>query len=131
MKLNILIVAMTLFPNAVFADKDTDILIEGCKQLASMYENRSKLNILNSLTLSPSDSLKAGYCKGTIETFVSFASVRTYRCGWYNNEICHEQRCSEFNWYNIARKIALTNPDSDINGSGSFDIEDVVISGCR
>ncbi|WP_221796210.1 hypothetical protein [Oceanobacter mangrovi] len=131
MKNTILMIVLTLFSGTSFANKETDYLIEGCKQLANMYDNRSDLNFLNNITLSPSDTLMAGYCKGVIDSFISFASVRAYRCGRYNNEYCQKQLCSESNWYNIAKKIALKEPESDIDYNESINVEDIIVSGCQ
>lgn len=117
MKHMIFMIVLTLFSGTSLANKEADYLIEGCKQLANMYNNRSDLNLLNSITLSPSDTLMAGYCRGVIESFVYF--VPAYKL------------CSSSDWYNIANKIALKNSRSDMNNDGYFDIKDIIISGCQ
>lgn len=131
MKKIILLLALVLMSTTSYADKDADRLIESCKQLANMYENRLDLNLLHGLTLSPSDTLMAGYCKGMLESFIFYRSVVLERCGRGYNQYCEKRLCRESDWYKVARKIALIDTEKDMNDDSVFDIEDVVLVGCR
>lgn len=128
----IAIIAIASFP--AIASPDIDRLLEGCKQAVTLNANKDEQRKVMQFVMSPADTLLAGYCKGVIESYVSYSSMRMYRCGYSNNRICEEKRCSTTNWYAIADSIgSLESIDvvTDLNGNYQRDVEDVLIYGCN
>ncbi|MEK9713839.1 MAG: hypothetical protein VW258_14845, partial [Thalassolituus sp.] len=96
-------------------------LLEGCKQAVTLHENKDERRTAMEFFMSPADTLLAGYCKGVIESYVSYSSTRGYRC-------------SKTNWYVIAKSIgSLVSQESvaDLNGNYQRDVEDALLYGCK
>lgn len=123
---------VSIFPTQ--ASPDIDRLLEGCKQAVTLNANKDEERALMQFVMSPADTLLAGYCKGVIESYVSYSSTRMYLCEYSNDRICEEKRCSKTNWYAIADSIgSLVSSKSvaDLNGNSQRDVEDVLIYGCN
>lgn len=126
------IIAMACFP--AIASPDIDKLLEGCKQAVTLHQNKDEQRTVMQFVMSPADTLLAGYCKGVIESYVSYSSTRIYRCGYNNNLICKEQRCSAKDWYIVADSIGSLKSSEDIpdlNGNKLRDVEDVLLHSCK
>jgi len=130
-----IMIAITVMASCpAIASPDIDRLLEGCKQAVTLNANKDEQRTVMQFVMSPADTLLAGYCKGVIESYVSYSSTRMYRCGYSNNRICEEKRCSTTNWYVIADSIgSLESIDVviDLNGNYQRDVEDVLIYGCN
>ena len=128
----IAIIAVASFPT--IASPDIDKLLEGCKQAVTLHENKDEHRTAMEFFMSPADTLLAGYCKGVIESYVSYSSTRMVRCGYSNNSICEETRCSIKNWYIVADSIGSLKSSKDIpdlNRNNLRDVEDVLLYGCK
>jgi hypothetical protein len=128
----IAVIAMVSFP--AIASPDIDKLLEGCKQAVTLHENKDEQRTVMEFVMSPADTLLAGYCKGVIESYVSYSSTRMYRCGYNDSRICEEKRCSTNNWYIVADSIgSLESPEDipDLNSNYQRDVEDALLYGCR
>ena len=115
----IAIIAMASFP--AISSPDIDKLLEGCKQAVTLHENKDEQRTVMQFVMSPADTLLAGYCKGVIESYVSYSSTRGYRC-------------SKTNWYVIAKSIGSLvsqEPVADLNGNYQRDVEDALLYGCK
>ncbi|MCY0965162.1 hypothetical protein [Parathalassolituus penaei] len=116
MKKYILLILLTIFSGQSIADEDTERLLEGCKLLAKMYDSNNDINILNSLTLSPADTMMAGYCKGMVDAFLQFGS-------W--------QYCNHNNWHKVAKRIASIESSEILSDNSDLDVKDILKEGCR
>lgn len=125
---------MVITTSAAFANTDSEKLVEGCKHLVTLHENKKDQRVLIQFVMSPSDTLLAGYCRGMVESFIRYSSTKLYRCGYSNQRICEEKRCSKTDWYSVAEDISsLASPKSvgDLNGDNRKDVEDILIHGCN
>lgn len=117
MRKYILLILLTIFSGQSIADEDTERLLEGCKLLAKMYDSNNDINILNSLTLSPADTMMAGYCKGMIDAFLQFKPTHYY--------------CKNRDWHMVAQRIASIKSGEFLSNNSNDDIEDILTRGCR
>lgn len=132
--MNKIIFSLLLISNITIAmeSNDRDNLIEGCKQLATLYENQKDQRFISEFIMSPSDTLLAGYCRGMVQAFVEYSSNRLVPCGYNNSRYCEESICSESDWYIIANKISQYQLEEDTSDMyGYFNIEKILISGCQ
>lgn len=113
---------------------DVDRLLESCKQAVTLHKNQDEERTIMQFVMSPADTLLAGYCKGVIESYVSYSSTKLYRCGYNDSRICEEKRCSTKNWYVVADSIGSLESSEDIpdlNGNYQRDVEDALLYGCK
>ncbi len=68
------------FSEANASSMERKNLIEGCKQVVFLYENKNDQRRISQFMTSASESLLAGYCKGLVQSFVTFSSVQAYPC---------------------------------------------------
>lgn len=94
-------------------------LLDGCKEVVNIYNKNQEKKLWAGLTTSNSESLKAGYCIGVMETYKSFGSIRTvrqsYECGrgsyyGYRNKTCYKNvevnDCDNETWFEMASIVA-------------------------
>ncbi|APR68203.1 hypothetical protein CN03_15415 [Thalassolituus oleivorans] len=133
-QVNKIIYVLLIISSSVFAGTDEQRLLEGCKQLVSLHKNKTDQRVIMEFVMSPSDTLLAGYCRGMVESFVRYSTTKFYRCGYSNQRICEEKRCSKTDWYSVAKEIssiASLKSVEDLNGDNRTDVEDILIQGCN
>lgn len=54
---------------AAQANNDPKHLIQSCKELLGIYATRDQQHLLAGLVTSPSEALRAGYCRGVLDEY--------------------------------------------------------------
>lgn len=70
------------------ANDDPEHLIQSCKELVGIYAKRDQQHLLAGLVTSPSEALRAGYCRGVLD------------------EYRRNSFCAQSNWHIQAARIA-------------------------
>ncbi|MFZ5958844.1 hypothetical protein ACOXVJ_15170 [Pseudomonas knackmussii] len=78
------------------AASDSERLIQGCRELVSIYAKRGHMRLAAGLTTSVSEALRAGYCRGVLDEF--------RRNRW--------EACAVQDWFEQAQKIASEPMDT-------------------
>ncbi|WP_411391076.1 hypothetical protein [Pseudomonas sp. MPB23] len=73
---------------SVQANDDPEHLIQSCKELVSIYVKRDQQHLFAGLVTSPSEALRAGYCRGVLD------------------EYRRSSHCAQSNWHTQAARIA-------------------------
>ena len=73
---------------AAQANDDPEHLIQSCKELVGIYAKRDQQHLLAGLVTSPSEALRAGYCRGVLD------------------EYRRSSFCSQSDWHTQAARIA-------------------------
>ncbi|UIP32233.1 hypothetical protein [Stutzerimonas kunmingensis] len=73
---------------AAQANDDPEHLIQSCKELVGIYAKRDEQHLLAGLVTSPSEALRAGYCRGVLD------------------EYRRSSFCSQSDWHTQAARIA-------------------------
>lgn len=80
-----------------FSSADGKMLIQSCREAVKLFENRDEPSILSGFTTSLSEAMRAGYCIGMIEQYLSMTG-----------------NCNGFvtSWKPVAELIAKQNENS-------------------
>lgn len=80
---------------AAQANDDPEHLIRSCKELLGIYAKRDQQHLLAGLVTSPSEALRAGYCRGVLD------------------EYRRSSFCAQSDWYTQAARIADYPADAE------------------
>lgn len=81
---------------AAQANNDPKHLIQSCKELLGIYATRDQQHLLAGLVTSPSEALRAGYCRGVLDEYRRSSSF-----------------CLQSNWHTQAARIADYPTDAE------------------
>ena len=80
---------------AAQANNDPKHLIQSCKELLGIYATRDQQHLLAGLVTSPSEALRAGYCRGVLD------------------EYRRSSFCAQSDWHTQAARIADYPTDAE------------------